>query len=618
MPFHGRIVHFIGPFVAFVILLVPVSAAGLPASLAGLGELTEPPPFYVDGQSTTPASPVAGQITAGYFASVDYRGAPTRVYAYIGLPSGASAASPVPGVVLVHGGGGTAYIQWVQKWMDRGYAAMSIAVEGQTDTVATQAQKDAGLAVGDWLKHAMPGPARAGIYGDSAVTPVSDQWMYHATAATILANSLMRSLPAVDAAKVGLTGISWGGVITATAAGIDHRFRFAIPVYGCGNMDEAPNWWGNTLSTNELYKTLWDPMLYLGDATMPMLWLSWPAETNFPLDCQADSYRAAPGAHMVSLVPGMGHGHPPGWNRPESYAFADSVIAGGAGWCRQESVSSAAGTARAVFRASTAPASAVLFSTTGTGATGGRTWVESPAELAANGDGTYTASAPIPAGTTAWFLNTLTDTLVASTDFQELPAPATVTLEDLVRTYDGTPQSVSVTTDPAGLPVVVTYAGSTNAPSAAGDYAVEAAVTDGNYLGVSSATLSIRLSAFDAWRRQHFGDDWEHSESASSTADADADGVPNRVEYHLGTDPGDPRSKLSVELADVGSDVVTIRLRPAVTEGSFTLESAPVLGQAWQKRVLSVAGNAPAATFDIPCDSDRCFFRVVYRPPEIP
>ncbi len=618
MFFTGHLARVAGLCAAVWVLLFPVRASALPASLEGLGALADPPALYADDQSASPATPVAGQITRVYFAGVGYRGAPTRVFAWIGLPSGASSTNRVPGVVLVHGGGGTAYSEWVQKWMDRGYAAVSIAVEGQTDTSATQAQKDAGLAVGNWLKHAMPGPARNGIYGDSAVSPVSDQWMYHATAATILANSLLRSLPQVNAANVGLTGISWGGVIAATAAGIDDRFRFVIPIYGCGNMDEAPNWWGSALINNQLYKTVWDPMLYLGDAIMPMLWLSWPAELNFPLDCQADSYRAAAGPRMVSLVPGMGHSHPAGWNRPESYAFADSVIAGGAGWCRQESVSSAAGMARAVFRASSAPAAAVLLSTSGSGATGNRTWVESPAELRSNGDGTYTATAPLPAGATAWFINAQAGSLVASTDFQELPAMATVSIGDLARTYDGTPKPVSVTTDPAGLSFATTYNGSTNVPSAAGDYNVAVTVTDPNYLGTSVATLGIRLSPFDAWRLQKFGGEWERSASAAASADADEDGIPNAAEYHLGTDPVDRRSKLLAELADVRPGAVTIRLAPAVRAGSFTLESSPALGQAWQGMALSVVEDAPEANFDIPCQSDACFFRVIYRPPGSP
>lgn len=33
----------------------------------------------------------------------------TKVFAFVGLPEGASAENPVPGIVLVHGGGGTAF-----------------------------------------------------------------------------------------------------------------------------------------------------------------------------------------------------------------------------------------------------------------------------------------------------------------------------------------------------------------------------------------------------------------------------------------------------------------------------------------------------------------------------
>ena len=39
-------------------------------------------------------------------------------------------------------------------------------------------------------------------------------------------------------------GVSWGGVITSTVMGIDSRFAFAIPTYGCGHMADAENHWG--------------------------------------------------------------------------------------------------------------------------------------------------------------------------------------------------------------------------------------------------------------------------------------------------------------------------------------------------------------------------------------
>ena len=47
-------------------------------------------------------------------------------------------------------------------------------------------------------------------------------------------------------------GISWGGVITSTVIGIDDRFAFAIPTYGCGDLAEVPNQYGKSLGNHDL------------------------------------------------------------------------------------------------------------------------------------------------------------------------------------------------------------------------------------------------------------------------------------------------------------------------------------------------------------------------------
>jgi DNA/RNA endonuclease G (NUC1) len=70
-------------------------------------------------------------------------------------------------------------------------------------------------------------------------------------------------------------------------------------------------------------------------------------------------------------------------------------------------------------------------------------------------------------------------------------AAATVTLDDLATTYDGTPHAVSVTTAPAGLNVVLTYDGASAAPVNAGSYSVVATIDDPDYAGAATDTLSI-------------------------------------------------------------------------------------------------------------------------------
>ncbi|HEY0945730.1 MAG TPA: MBG domain-containing protein, partial [Opitutaceae bacterium] len=72
-----------------------------------------------------------------------------------------------------------------------------------------------------------------------------------------------------------------------------------------------------------------------------------------------------------------------------------------------------------------------------------------------------------------------------------LKATAIVTLGDLDHSYDGTAKSASVSTTPAGLATTVTYAGDAAAPSAIGSYEVAATVSDLNYTGSATATLTI-------------------------------------------------------------------------------------------------------------------------------
>jgi pectin methylesterase-like acyl-CoA thioesterase len=68
---------------------------------------------------------------------------------------------------------------------------------------------------------------------------------------------------------------------------------------------------------------------------------------------------------------------------------------------------------------------------------------------------------------------------------------AAVTLSNLAQSFNGSPASVTVTTEPAGLPVSVTYNGSAQPPSAIGTYAVVATVNDPNYQGSATGTLVV-------------------------------------------------------------------------------------------------------------------------------
>ena len=110
-----------------------------------------------------------------------------------------------------------------------------------------------------------------------------------------------------------------------------------------------------------------------------------------------------------------------------------------------------------------------------------------------NGGGTINSSGLFSATTAGGpYVVTATSGSISNTASVTVnPTSATVTLGDLTPTYDGTPKAASVTTSPPGLAVAVTYNGSSSVPVNAGNYAVEAIITDPNYQGSASGTLVI-------------------------------------------------------------------------------------------------------------------------------
>ncbi len=74
-------------------------------------------------------------------------------------------------------------------------------------------------------------------------------------------------------------------------------------------------------------------------------------------------------------------------------------------------------------------------------------------------------------------------------------ASASIVLGATSQPFNDAPRPVSVTTTPSGLATVVTYDGDTVVPSAIGSYVVVATITDPNYTGSVSGTLTITATS---------------------------------------------------------------------------------------------------------------------------
>ncbi|MCW5554738.1 MAG: DUF4082 domain-containing protein [Verrucomicrobiae bacterium] len=77
-------------------------------------------------------------------------------------------------------------------------------------------------------------------------------------------------------------------------------------------------------------------------------------------------------------------------------------------------------------------------------------------------------------------------------------APATVWLNGLAQTYDGTARVVTAGTEPEALGVTITYDGDFNAPTNAGSYQAVGTINDANHAGAATNTLTVSPAALTA------------------------------------------------------------------------------------------------------------------------
>jgi len=255
-----------------------------------------------------------GAVQELYYEGEPLQQKATRVFAYLGRP--AQGRGPFPAVVLVHGGGGKAFKEWAEHWAERGYVSLAMDLSGNGPNGR--------------LPDGAPDQSDAVKFREFGAGDVTNMWSYHAVADVIRGHSLLASLPEVDPARVAITGISWGGYLTCIVAGLDHRLKAAVPVYGCGFLGDDSVWKDGSLArmTPEA-RALWlhefDPSQYLGATKCPILFLNGSHDFAYPFDSYQKSYRLVkPELRHVSVVMKLPHGHI--WTFPEVDQFIDRAL----------------------------------------------------------------------------------------------------------------------------------------------------------------------------------------------------------------------------------------------------------------------------------------------------
>ena len=283
---------------------------------------------YTDLPTIYPADDYrAPGVKSLFFQNEDHFDKETRVFGWIGMPYLRDGDS-CPAMVLIHGGRGTAFDEWVRLWNARGYAAITVDLCGCVPRIPLP---ETGVK---YQRHEFAGPEGWDASFEQMEWKTEDQWQYHAATALLRAHTIIANTEGVDPDRIGVTGISWGGYLTCLMMGIDPRYKAAIPVYGCSRMtdgtcrelryqderrQEEVAAWGKR----------WDAIHYIPNGRMPSLWVSGTNEDPHTFDCFANSFASAVDP-TVSIRVEMPHGHTQGWAPSEIHHFTDALFKGGA------------------------------------------------------------------------------------------------------------------------------------------------------------------------------------------------------------------------------------------------------------------------------------------------
>lgn len=242
-----------------------------------------------------------------------------RTFCYIGMPADTVEYEVgTPGIVCVHGGAGHAYAEYVLEAVKQGFCAIAPDTEGCQNKGGRGTPHEYSAAESHYLRDSYGHKGKDSF--DNVDGPFTEQWLYWAVADTVLANSVLRSLEYVEADQVGLTGISWGGLITTTAVCYDERFAFAVPVYIAFHMAESVSASVGGLPSKPFAAALWQDSELLSKSRVPVLMLASDRDHFASPNTNGATYGDLEDGTLI-FKPAFGHSQQEGATPNEIYRF---------------------------------------------------------------------------------------------------------------------------------------------------------------------------------------------------------------------------------------------------------------------------------------------------------
>jgi cephalosporin-C deacetylase-like acetyl esterase len=274
-----------------LIALILITLATPPG--ASIKELWDVPFNNVNAKTVRSYSYDSVKVEEIKYQSRNYKGKPVWIFGYYVYPK---RAQKLPAILLVHGGGGSAHLGRAANWARRGYAVLAIDLPGKGEQRATSRSTGPNMDVPTLLK---------------TKPDLTYNYLIHAVAATRNAITYLSRRKEVDRKRIGMVGLSWGGVITLLTNGQDKRLKTAVNVFGAGYIPEGCTWQDRFTAMSEDELDLWnsfiDPKNFLKSQHSPILFITGTNDHCYYLPTFQKSYKEVPIAKKIYLVPNLRH-----------------------------------------------------------------------------------------------------------------------------------------------------------------------------------------------------------------------------------------------------------------------------------------------------------------------
>lgn len=248
-------------------------------------------------------------------------GTPQRVFALYAAPSSSGEDGRFPAMVQIHGGGQTCTPEKVAWFVKRGFACIAFDWGGEREGRSPEAVTQWGGTISrDYIDHPSGGSR--------------DVFIFHAVLAARRAIDVLCQQPEVDSDRIGVQGISWGGLITWVTGALDGRIKALVPVYGVGGLELGRNDEGEALLRRgpawvREWTETFDSRVFASSIKAPLLFCNGTNDWFGTLNASEEAMSVLSAPHARSYSANRSHGLGAG-NVLAAMAWLDSYLKEGA------------------------------------------------------------------------------------------------------------------------------------------------------------------------------------------------------------------------------------------------------------------------------------------------